>query len=75
MAVLTFLVQCGVFKFLYSFVSEYRKRDKAQREGHIAYYNLENLTLLYKSYKALGGNGAAEKMYNKTINLPQIEEE
>lgn len=48
---------------------------KAQREGHIAYYNLENLTLLYKSYKALGGNGAAEKMYNKTINLPQIEEE
>lgn len=29
-AVLTFLVQCGVFKFLYSFVSEYRKRDKAR---------------------------------------------
>lgn len=48
---------------------------KAQKDGYIEYYNLENLTLLFKAYKALGGNGAAEKMYNKTINLPQIEEE
>lgn len=47
---------------------------KAQKDGYIEYYNLENLTLLFKAYKALGGNGAVEKIYNKTINLPQIEE-
>lgn len=47
---------------------------KAQKDGYIQYYNLENLTLLFKAYKALGGNGAAEKMYNKTISLPQVEE-
>lgn len=47
---------------------------KAQKEGYIAYYNLENLKLLYASYKALGGNGTAEIIYSKTIKLPQVEE-
>ena len=44
---------------------------KAQKENCIAYYNLENLEHLFEAYKALGGNGAMEKLYNKTIKLPQ----
>lgn len=44
---------------------------KAQKENCIAYYNLENLEHLFEAYKSLGGNGAMEKLYNKTIKLPQ----
>lgn len=47
---------------------------KALKEGYIAYYNLENLEQLHASYRALGGNGAIEKIYAKTIKLPQVED-
>lgn len=84
-AVVTFLIQCGVFKFLYSFIHEYRAlntaRDnavrsllrsqiitiyhKAEKDGFLPIYNLENLNDMYKAYKALGGNGAIENLYNQ----------
>lgn len=87
-AVLTFLIQCGVFKFLYSFIHEYRAlntaRDnavrsllrsqiiniyhKAEKDGFLPIYNLENLNDMYKAYKALGGNGAIEQLYNQIKN-------
>lgn len=85
MAVVTFFIQCGVFKFLYSFIHEYRAlnaaRDnavrsllrtqiisiyhKAEKEGHLPIYNLENITDMYKAYKALGGNGAITQLYEQ----------
>lgn len=85
LAVLTFLIQCGVFKFLYSFIQEYRAlnaaRDnavrsllrsqiitiyhKAEKEGFLPIYNLENVNDMFKAYKTLGGNGAIENLYNQ----------
>lgn len=43
---------------------------KAQEQGYIEIYNLENLVDMYKSYKALGGNGAITEIYEHTTNLP-----
>lgn len=34
---------------------------------------MENLTNMFIAYKALGGNGIAEKLYDKAIHLPQRE--
>lgn len=39
--------------------------------GYITVDELNSLTkYLYEPYKALGGNGIAEKLYNKVIQLP-----
>lgn len=43
---------------------------KSLEQGYIAIYNLENLIDMYKSYKALGGNGAITQIYEQTTKLP-----
>lgn len=43
---------------------------EALKKGHITEYELENLNELYVPYKAIGGNGTAEKLYNDCKNLP-----
>lgn len=47
----------------------------AEKEGFLPIWALENLTDMYNTYKALGGNGAITGLYNKTIQLPQRKEE
>ena len=42
---------------------------KALREGEISTDDYENLTYLYKGYKALGGNGTGELLYNNVSSL------
>ena len=44
---------------------------KSEEKGFIPIYNLENITDMYRSYKALGGNGAITEIYNKVLQLPQ----
>lgn len=46
----------------------------AEKEGVLPIWALENLTDMYNTYKALGGNGAITGLYNKTIQLPQRKE-
>ena len=43
---------------------------QALEKGYISEYELENLDELYKPYKAIGGNGTAEKLYNDCKDLP-----
>lgn len=43
---------------------------KSMERGYIAIYNLENVIDMYKSYKALDGNGAIDTIYEQTIVLP-----
>lgn len=47
----------------------------AEKEGFLPIWALENLTDMYNTYKALGGNGAITGLYNKTIQLPQRKED
>lgn len=47
---------------------------KHLREGEITHDEYENLMYLYKPYKALGGNGTAEKMMKEVENLPFVED-
>lgn len=47
---------------------------KAEKDGFLPIWALENLTDMYNTYKALGGNGAIGGLYNKTIRLPQRKE-
>ena len=47
----------------------------AEKEDFLPIWALENLTDMYNTYKALGGNGAITGLYNKTIRLPQRKEE
>lgn len=49
LAILTFLVQCGVFKFLYSFVGEYRKRDKARDNAVRSLLRTEIINICHKT--------------------------
>ncbi|WP_304154239.1 hypothetical protein [Megamonas hypermegale] len=48
---------------------------RAEKDGVLPIWALENLTDMYNTYKALGGNGAIGGLYNKTIRLPQRKEE
>lgn len=48
---------------------------RAEKDGVLPIWELENLTDMYNTYKALGGNGAISGLYNKTIRLPQRKEE
>lgn len=43
---------------------------KSMENGYIAIYNLENVIDMYKSYKALDGNGAIDTIYEQAIELP-----
>ena len=47
---------------------------RAEKDGVLPIWALENLTDMYNTYKALGGNGAIGGLYNKTIRLPQRKE-
>ena len=47
----------------------------AEKEGFLPIWALENLTDMYNTYKALGGNGAITGLYNKTIQLPERKED
>lgn len=49
---------------LYRLTGEYLKR------GSISLSELDNLEYIYKSYKALGGNGSGEYRFNKCKELP-----
>lgn len=44
---------------------------KSEEKGFIPIYSLENIMDMYRSYKALGGNGAITEIYNKVLQLPQ----
>lgn len=43
--------------------------DRYMKEESISTHGLENFILMYESYKALGGNGMIEKMYNEVRGL------
>lgn len=43
---------------------------KAEMQGFITIYNLENITDMYHAYTALGGNGAITEIYHKALALP-----
>ena len=48
-----------------------RQGEKAIRQGWISSDEYENLNdYLYKPYKALGGNGSAERVMNQVKQLP-----
>lgn len=42
----------------------------ALRQGFITEIELENLEILYEQYKALNGNGTAQRMYEQCKALP-----
>lgn len=44
---------------------------KSEEKRFIPIYNMENIMNMYRSYKALGGNGAITEIYNKVLQLPQ----
>lgn len=44
---------------------------KAQGDGYIKVWQMENLTEMFEQYTTLGGNGTMHKLYEKTISLPQ----
>lgn len=43
---------------------------KAERDGILPVYALENLDDMYHAYKALGGNGAITQLYNQIKSYP-----
>lgn len=43
---------------------------KAERDGVLPVYALENLDDMYHAYKALGGNGAITQLYNQIKSYP-----
>lgn len=43
---------------------------QCERRGAITIEELENLADIFRSYEDLGGNGAAKKIYQDTIELP-----
>lgn len=42
--------------------------------GHITFQELQEVTILYRSYKELDGNGAVADMFERFKNLPVINE-
>lgn len=43
---------------------------KGEKDGYIRLYALENATMMYNAYHALGGNGAVTTVYNKILEMP-----
>ncbi len=41
---------------------------KHEQEKELRQYELENFTLCYEAYKALGGNSFADKIYDEVIS-------
>ncbi|WP_301860451.1 hypothetical protein [uncultured Megasphaera sp.] len=74
------------YNYMRKFVEKQDARDDAVRSllrteiinichmslesGYIPIYNLENVMDMYRSYKALDGNGAIDAIYKQTIVLP-----
>ena len=50
-----------------------RSHDKYSKKGFCPLYAKEALEKAYKAYSALGGNGAMQKVFEETMELP-IEE-
>ena len=53
----------------------YKLLDDYLIRGYITPDELENLEYLYKPYRALGGNGTCERMYEQVNLLPHKKEE
>lgn len=49
--VLTFLIQCGVFKYMYSFIKEYRARDAARDTAIRSLLRTEIINICHKTEK------------------------
>lgn len=47
---------------------------KAERNGYIPLYDVENLSTMLPCYKALGGNGTAERLCEQALSLPHEKE-
>jgi hypothetical protein len=48
----------------------YRQCGDHLADGFISIDDLDDLGYLFKAYKALGGNGTGETLYNKVKDLP-----
>ena len=44
--------------------------EQCEDRGSLRIEDVENIDEIFKSYEALGGNGAAKKVYTDTIKLP-----
>lgn len=53
----------------------FEKAEKYIKRGGITIKELENLRCLFTPYKALGGNGTGEKLFNDCCELPILTEE
>lgn len=52
----------------------YRQCDEHLSDGFITIDDLDDLSYLFNAYKALGGNGTGEVLYNKVKELPNRKE-
>lgn len=43
---------------------------KAEKEGYLEIFNVENLNEMYRTYKALDGNGGIETIVEAALDLP-----
>lgn len=48
----------------------YEDANKYISQGYITTEQIDDLEHLFKPYKALGGNGTAESLYKKCLDLP-----
>lgn len=48
---------------------------KGEKDGYIRLYALENATMMYNAYHALGGNGAVTNVYKKILEMPHEKED
>lgn len=46
---------------------------KYTKQGNVPLDELENVTGMFEAYKGLDGNGAAEAIYKRFLNLPTVE--
>lgn len=52
----------------------YQLTDKYIERGYVSLDELENLSKIFESYKALGGNGLGERKFNFVQKLPVVNE-
>jgi len=52
----------------------YDKLEMYIERGYITVDQLEDLEYLYKPYRAMGGNGTCEKLYEEVCRLPHKKE-
>ncbi|HCS93138.1 MAG TPA: hypothetical protein DIW15_00315 [Bavariicoccus seileri] len=61
-------IEDGMVAMLHSRI--YKMCSEYLNDGWISFDDLDDLDYLFKSYKALGGNGTGETIYNKVKDLP-----